>query len=208
MDHAHHRLARLHRKLGSDYDGPDRIPPQRPKWMRQRTYDRVVQQIEAGEDRLDVVFTLGAQRKPTNLALSRYSSGDPCLRLSNHLRGISHLARELTRPPRCAARCGHRGRQESAVVHRAHRIELKGPILRKRHSVDAPARTATSIDWPACSDRGPLQRRHASRRPPAEPCCRAYDLPAERISDRGCPDQAGARLLVHEHVGRYSRAGA
>ncbi len=62
MDRAHHRLARLHRKLGSDYYGPDGIPPPRPKWMRQRTYDRVVQQIEAGEDRLNVVYTLGAQR--------------------------------------------------------------------------------------------------------------------------------------------------
>ncbi len=62
MDRAHHRLRRLHRKLSADYDGPDGIPPRRPKWMRQRTYDRVVQQIEAGEDRLDVVFTLGAQR--------------------------------------------------------------------------------------------------------------------------------------------------
>jgi hypothetical protein len=62
MDRAHHRLRRLHRKLGADYDGPDGMPPERPKWMRQRTYDRVVQQIEAGEDHLDVVFTLGAQR--------------------------------------------------------------------------------------------------------------------------------------------------
>ena len=26
------------------------------------------------------------------------------------------------------------------VVHRAHRIELTGPSLRKRHSVDAPAK--------------------------------------------------------------------
>ena len=26
------------------------------------------------------------------------------------------------------------------VVHRAHRIELKGPSLRKRHTVDAPAK--------------------------------------------------------------------
>ena len=26
------------------------------------------------------------------------------------------------------------------VVHRAHRIELKGPSLRKRHAVDAPAK--------------------------------------------------------------------
>jgi hypothetical protein len=62
VDRAHHRLARLHRKLGSDYDGRDGIPPRRPKWMRQRTYDRVVQQIEAGEDRLNHVFMVGAQR--------------------------------------------------------------------------------------------------------------------------------------------------
>ena len=27
------------------------------------------------------------------------------------------------------------------VVHRAHRIELKGPSLRKRHTVDAPAKS-------------------------------------------------------------------
>jgi DNA replication protein DnaC len=27
------------------------------------------------------------------------------------------------------------------VVHRAHRIELKGPSLRKRHSVDASAKS-------------------------------------------------------------------
>jgi hypothetical protein len=30
--------------------------------MRFRTYDRVVQQIEAVEDRLDVVFMVGARR--------------------------------------------------------------------------------------------------------------------------------------------------
>ena len=51
-----------------------------------------------------------------------------------------------------------------------------------------------------------LQRRPASRRPPAQPCRRAHDLPAERISDRGRPDQAGARLLVHEHMGHRCRA--
>ena len=62
MDRAHHRLRRLHRKLGADYDGPDGMPPQAPKWMRRRTYDRVVQQIEAGEEHLDHVFTVGAQR--------------------------------------------------------------------------------------------------------------------------------------------------
>ena len=62
MDRAHHRLARLHRRLGADYDGPDGPPPPRPKWMRQRTYRRVVQQIEDGEHHLNMVFVAGAQR--------------------------------------------------------------------------------------------------------------------------------------------------
>jgi hypothetical protein len=62
MDAAHRHLARLHRRLGADYNGPDWITPQRPKWMRQRTYERLVRRIEAGEERLDVVFTVGAQR--------------------------------------------------------------------------------------------------------------------------------------------------
>jgi hypothetical protein len=62
MDRAHHRLARLHRSLGADYDGPDGPPPPRPKWMRQRTYQRAVQQIENAEDHLNAVFVAGAQR--------------------------------------------------------------------------------------------------------------------------------------------------
>jgi hypothetical protein len=62
MDRAHHRLGRLHRKLGADYDGPDGIPPPKPKWMRWRTYSRIALQIRAGEEHLDQVFTLGAQR--------------------------------------------------------------------------------------------------------------------------------------------------
>lgn len=62
MDRAHHRLARLHRRLGADYDGPDGPPPPRPKWMRQRTYQRAVQQIEDGEDHLNAVFVAGSQR--------------------------------------------------------------------------------------------------------------------------------------------------
>jgi hypothetical protein len=62
MDRAHHRLGRLHRRLGADYDGPDGIPPPKPKWMRWRTYSRIALQIRAGEDHLDQVFTVGAQR--------------------------------------------------------------------------------------------------------------------------------------------------
>jgi hypothetical protein len=61
MDRAHHRLARLHRKLGSDYDGPDGMPA-KPKWMRWPTYSRVALQIRAGEEHLDEVFMVGAQR--------------------------------------------------------------------------------------------------------------------------------------------------
>jgi hypothetical protein len=62
MDQAHHHLARLHRKLSADYDGPEGPPAPKPKWMRWKTYSKLVQQIEAGEERLDIVFTIGAQR--------------------------------------------------------------------------------------------------------------------------------------------------
>jgi hypothetical protein len=62
MDRAHHRLGRLHRKLGADYDGPDGIPPPKPKWMRWQTYSRIALQIRDGEEHLNRVFTVGAQR--------------------------------------------------------------------------------------------------------------------------------------------------
>ena len=42
-----------------------------------------------------------------------------------------------------------------------------------------------------------LQRRSASKRSPSQPCRRAHDLPAERISNRGRCDPPGARRLVH-----------
>jgi hypothetical protein len=62
MDRAHLRLARLRRKLAADFDGPEGIPPPKPKWMRERTYDRLLQEIEASEDHLDHVFAIGAER--------------------------------------------------------------------------------------------------------------------------------------------------
>jgi hypothetical protein len=71
MDRAHCRLARLHRKLSANYDGPDRPPPPKPKWMRWKTYSHIVQHIEAGQEQLDVVFTAGAQR-----LLSRMESAE------------------------------------------------------------------------------------------------------------------------------------
>ncbi len=62
MDRAHHRLRRLHRKLGADYDGQDGGPPAKPKWMRWSTYSRLALNIQAGEEHLDEVFMVGAQR--------------------------------------------------------------------------------------------------------------------------------------------------
>jgi hypothetical protein len=62
MDQAHHNLARMHRKLGADYDGPDGPTPPKPKWMRWKTYSRIAKQIEAGQMRLDEAFVLASQR--------------------------------------------------------------------------------------------------------------------------------------------------
>ncbi|HME26320.1 MAG TPA: hypothetical protein VKI44_34175 [Acetobacteraceae bacterium] len=71
MDRAHHRLARLHRKLSADYDGPD-MPPPKPKWMRWKTYAQIAQQIETGQERLDVVFNIGARRLLDRLEKSEH----------------------------------------------------------------------------------------------------------------------------------------
>ncbi|MGB6915290.1 MAG: hypothetical protein WBE42_21440, partial [Pseudolabrys sp.] len=46
-----------------------------------------------------------------------------------------------------------------------------------------------------------FQRRPASQRQSAQSCRRAYDLSAERISNQGRSDPAGARLFVYEHMG-------
>ena len=62
MDRAHHRLARLHRKLEVSYEGPEWPPPTKPKRMRWNTYARIAKQIEAGHEHLDAVFLVGAQR--------------------------------------------------------------------------------------------------------------------------------------------------
>jgi hypothetical protein len=75
MDQAHHRLARLHRKLSADYDGPEMLAPPKPKWMRLKTYSRIVKQIEDGQERLDVAFAVGAQH-----ILARLERSDRYLR--------------------------------------------------------------------------------------------------------------------------------
>jgi hypothetical protein len=76
MDRAHHNLARLHRKLSAEYDGPDLLPP-KPKWMRWNTYSRIAAQIETGQERLDVAFVIGAQRLLTRIDRSRQRGRKP-----------------------------------------------------------------------------------------------------------------------------------
>jgi hypothetical protein len=74
IDRAHHRLARLHSKLAADYAGPDMPTPPKPKWMRWKTYWRIDQQIDAGRERLDVLFAAGAQRILTRLERAEHRS--------------------------------------------------------------------------------------------------------------------------------------
>ena len=77
LDRAHHRLARLHLRLGADYAGPDMPIPPKPKWMRWKTYGRIHQQIDAGREQLDVVFAAGAQRILARLERSEHRSKRP-----------------------------------------------------------------------------------------------------------------------------------
>ncbi|TCZ64304.1 hypothetical protein [Roseicella aquatilis] len=62
MDRSHARLARLHQKMGGEYHRPDDPPPARPKWMRRRTYARLVAEWEAAVERHDDIWTAGALR--------------------------------------------------------------------------------------------------------------------------------------------------
>jgi hypothetical protein len=60
LNQAHHNLARLHGKLGAHYERPDLPAPPKPKWMRWKTYSRIAQRIEEGQERLDEAFIAGA----------------------------------------------------------------------------------------------------------------------------------------------------
>lgn len=62
MDRSHARLARLHRKMGGEYDYADDPPPPRPKGMRHRTYERLVAEWEAAHNRHEDIWTAGAMR--------------------------------------------------------------------------------------------------------------------------------------------------
>lgn len=52
----HARLARLHRKLGTEYEGRYSSIPSRPKGMHRRTYERLCEALEAEENRCDQAF--------------------------------------------------------------------------------------------------------------------------------------------------------
>ncbi|BCW87521.1 hypothetical protein sos41_06510 [Alphaproteobacteria bacterium SO-S41] len=62
MDRAHRRLARLYRKLGQRYQGPDWQWPFRPKGMRKRTFKRIEAGIEWGTEALNIAFEAGCAR--------------------------------------------------------------------------------------------------------------------------------------------------
>jgi hypothetical protein len=62
IDRAHRRLARLYRKLGQDYEGPDWQWPVRKKGMRQRTFAGLEAAIGRATDRLESIFEAGCAR--------------------------------------------------------------------------------------------------------------------------------------------------
>jgi hypothetical protein len=59
---AHRRAARIHRRLGSDVRVACGPPPQKPKWMRWRTYGRLAAELDHARAALDEAFLAGAAR--------------------------------------------------------------------------------------------------------------------------------------------------
>jgi hypothetical protein len=62
IDVGHDRLRRLYRKLGGKYGHFQQPPPPKPKWMRWRTYERLLAEIAAAEGAHNAVFIAGAKR--------------------------------------------------------------------------------------------------------------------------------------------------
>ena len=67
------------------------------------------------------------------------------------------------------------------------------------------AESSLALGRPELSVLDDLHWRLSSRRLPSQSCRRTHDLSAERISNRGGSDPAGARLLVHKHMGHRTR---
>ena len=68
LDRAHRSVARAYAKVGGIYRTAGVGWPQRPKGMHHRTYDRIMQEMFAGEDRLDAAFCVGAERILSRIA--------------------------------------------------------------------------------------------------------------------------------------------
>jgi hypothetical protein len=62
LDRSHRRLARIAKKLGTEYQGFTYAPPDKPPWMRWRTYDRLAAAWEAAAGRHDAAWMAGAGR--------------------------------------------------------------------------------------------------------------------------------------------------
>ena len=56
LDRGHRRLAELYRRLGATYECFGGAWPEKPKWMRQRTYARLLDEIKAAEAEHAAVF--------------------------------------------------------------------------------------------------------------------------------------------------------
>lgn len=61
VDRAWAAKRRVARRLGST-DPHDYDLPEKPRWMRWRTYDRFASRYDAADDRLDQLFTVSAER--------------------------------------------------------------------------------------------------------------------------------------------------
>jgi hypothetical protein len=62
LERSHRRLARLHRKLHANYEGPDHPVPSRPKWMRRSTYSQLADQMIEATVRWGVEFEAESAR--------------------------------------------------------------------------------------------------------------------------------------------------
>lgn len=62
IERAHRRLARLYRKLGQDYEGPDWQCPIRKRGMHRRTFASLEAAIGRATDRLESIFEAGVSR--------------------------------------------------------------------------------------------------------------------------------------------------
>lgn len=62
MDRSHTRQARIFKKLVGEYRYFEQPPPKRPKGMHHRTYERLLAELRAAEQRHDTIFTIGVAR--------------------------------------------------------------------------------------------------------------------------------------------------